>query len=307
MVPARVSQVRSRKPLRWFVRAGVRSPWPAPHSPSASIVIKRYAAMMTDTHIDQVYTHLDTVAHSLHTRGKTDGAMWVVKFPMVGTTMADIQAHRLELQMHTGLHFGAVAIDYIDVMDPVQKVDKANIHLKDKFVSEEMNDWAHQNNIILWSASQQTKGAQDEKDPRQSGVAGGTPKVSTCDNLIIGKRNEDDIEDERWWAHVAKARSSGATKAKIPLYWNSQTMRMSDGDRDLFEEANPKLFGRKKGVEEKTTKVVSERVKNDPLAQEQGIDMKQKEEEETGKGRRAVDFYSKLNRMSHPQEELKDE
>lgn len=272
-----------------------------------SIVIKRYAAMMTDTHIDQVYSHLDTVAHSLHTRGKTDGAMWVVKFPMVGTTMADIQAHRLELQMHTGLHFGAVAIDYIDVMDPVQKVDKANIHLKDKFVSEEMNDWAHQNGIILWSASQQTKGAQDEKDPRQSGVAGGTPKVSTCDNLIIGKRNEDDIEDERWWAHVAKARSSGATKAKIPLYWNSMTMRMSDGDRDLFEEANPKLFGRKKMDQKTSASGVSDRVKNDPLAQEQGVNVATKEMEKTGKDRQNAAFLSNLSRMKHHQEELKDD
>jgi hypothetical protein len=39
MLPARVSQTRSRKPLRWFMRAGVRSPWPAPHRPSTSSAI----------------------------------------------------------------------------------------------------------------------------------------------------------------------------------------------------------------------------------------------------------------------------
>ena len=101
-----------------------------------AIVIKRFAAMMTGTDIDLVYGHLDTVGNTLRTRGKKDGALWVKKFPMVGTTMADIAAHHLELEMHTGLQFPVVAIDYIDVMDGVEQVDKSNIHMKDKFVSE---------------------------------------------------------------------------------------------------------------------------------------------------------------------------
>ena len=273
-----------------------------------SIVLKRFAAMMTDTAIDLVYSHLDTVGNTLRTRGKTDGSLWVKKFPMVGTTMSDIAAHHLELEMHTGMTFQAVAIDYIDVMDPVEKIDKANIHLKDKFVSEEMNDWAHDNGKILWSASQQTKGAQDEKDARQSGVAGGTPKVSTCDNLIIGKRNEDDIEDERWWAHVSKARSSGATKTKIPLYWNSKTMRMQDGDPDLFEDSNPKLFNRKRATDAASEEKgkVSEKIKNDPLAQEQGATLKF-EEPATGEEMRVVDTLSKLRGLHHQQEEMQGE
>ena len=269
-----------------------------------AIVLKRFAAMMTGTAIDLVYSHLDTVGNSLRTRGKTDGSLWVKKFPMVGTSMADIAAHHLEIEMHLGIQFGAVAIDYIDVMDPVEKIDKANIHLKDKYVSEEINDWAHENGKIVWSASQQTKGAQDEKDARQSGVAGGTPKISTCDNLIIGKRNEDDTEDERWWGHVAKARSSGATKTKIPLHWNSKTMRMQDGDPDLFEEANPKLFNRKRSKEGESL-MGSERIKNDPLAQEQGVEFEVKKED-TGKRVRVVDTLSRLRGITHQQEELKD-
>jgi len=266
-----------------------------------AIVIKRFAAMMTNTHIDQVYAHLDTIGYAMHTRGKTDGALWVKKFPMVGTTMADIKAHYMELTMHTELVYGAVAIDYIDVMDSVEKIDKSNIHIKDKLVSHEMNDWAHSNKLMLWSASQQTKGAQDEKDPRQSGVGGGVDKVHTCDNLIIGKRSDDDIEDERWWAHVGKARSSGATKTKIPFYWNSQTMRMSDGDPDKFEDANPKLFGRKRVTDDRP-----DRIKNDPLAQEQGIDVEEKTVE-TGREAMAVSAFAKMRNMTHQQQELKDD
>lgn len=271
-----------------------------------SIVIKRFAAMMTNTHIDQVYSHLDAVGYAMRTRGKTDGSLWVMKFPMVGTSMSDIAAHYQEITMQEKKFFGAVAIDYIDVMDPNEKIDKTNIHIKDKLVSEEMNDWAHKNKIILWSASQQTKGAQDEKDPRQSGVAGGTPKISTCDNLIIGKRSEDDIEDERWWAHVQKARSSGANKAKVPLKWNSHTMRMTDGERERFEEANPRLFSYKRLVTSIKKNESPELIKNDPLAQEMGVEMTEKPAE-SGTGMKVADTLSRLRSITHAQQDKKND
>jgi KaiC/GvpD/RAD55 family RecA-like ATPase len=264
-----------------------------------AIVLKRFAAMMTNTDIDIIYGHLDTVGHTLRTRGKKDGALWVKKFPMIGTTMSDVAAHYLELQMHSNLHFGAVAIDYVDIMTPIQQVDHSNIHMKDKFVSEEMNNWAHKINIILWSASQQTKGAQDEKDPRQSGVAGGTPKINTCDNLIIGKRNEDDKEDSRWWAHVAKTRSSGAMNTKIPLHWHPKTMRMSDGDRAIYEENNPRLFNRKRVMSNSSS--TPDKVMNDPLVKEQGAVMN-KTEEISGRGKKVIDRMSRLRGLTHPQE-----
>jgi hypothetical protein len=269
-----------------------------------AIVIKRFAAMMTNTSIDQIYSHLDTVGFAMRTRGKTDGELWVKKFPMVGTSMSAIAAHYQELTMHTKLQFGAVAIDYIDVMDPDEKIDKSNIHIKDKLVSEEMNDWTHKNSLILWSASQQTKGAQDEAAPRQSGVAGGTPKISTCDNLIIGKRNEDDTEDERWWAHIAKARSSGANKTKIPLHWDSQTMRMGDDDIEKFKEANPKLFGFKHSPSKKSD--TSERIKNDPIAQELGVELAEKPAE-SGSGIKVVETLTKLRNFTHSQQDMKND
>lgn len=259
-----------------------------------AIILKRFAAMMTDTNINMIYQNLDTVAYTMRSRRKKDGEIWVKKFPMTNTTVADIASHYMELTMQTGLHFGLVCVDYIDVMYPINtKVDIGNIHQKDKAVAEELNDWTHKQNIICWSASQQTKGAQDEKDARQSGVAGGTPKINTCDNLIIGKRSEEDKEDERWWGHIAKARSSGGTKAKVPLHWNKDTQRMSDGDRDLFEEANPFLFGRKRSEVDKED-TTSDRISKDPLLR--GTKLPKKESKPTGRetsGKQTLDRLAK--------------
>lgn len=231
------------------------------------IVQKRFSAMMTNTDISIVYSHLDTIEHSLRTSARKEGAIYIKKFPMVGTTVADIEAHYFELMTTTTLHFGVVCVDYMDLMYPLQKVDMGKIHLKDKYVSEELNDFMHEHHIIGWSASQQTKGAEDEKEARRSGVAGGTPKVNTCDNLIIGKRSDEDREDERWWAHVKKARSSGAVGTKIPLRWDDKTQRMSDGPYELFEEANPYLFGKKRA---RATENKSAAMK-DPLLKAMGV------------------------------------
>jgi len=258
-----------------------------------AIILKRFVAMMTDTNINLVYEHLDSVAYTMYSRKKKDGEIWVKKFPMTNTTVADIASHYLELTMQTGMYFGFVCVDYIDVMYPItSKVDIGNIHQKDKAVAEELNDWTHKQKIICWSASQQTKGAQDEKDARQSGVAGGTPKINTCDNLIIGKRSEKDKEDERWWGHIAKARSSGGTKAKVPFRWNKDTQRMFDGDPELFEEANPFLFGKKRSHLSEDDE--SERISNDPLLK--GSKLLKKEAKPVGKegtGKATLDRLAK--------------
>lgn len=210
-----------------------------------NIIMKRFAAIMTDTDVNLVSNNIGSVAAKLKRRGKTDGEIYIVKYPISGTTVADLQAHHLELQMHTGKEFNFLCIDYIDLMTPVEKIDKSNIHLKDKFVSEEANDWAHDAKLVIWSAAQQTKGSQDEKLGRQSSVSGGTPKINTCDNLIIGKRNDVDRTTDTWWAHIGKNRDGAGTGRQVPLRWDPKTQKMTNGIQSLFEESNSDMFGDK--------------------------------------------------------------
>lgn len=210
-----------------------------------SIIMKRFAAIMTETDINLVSANIGSVAAKLKQRRKTDGDIYIVKYPISGTTVADLQAHHLELQMHTGKEFNFLCIDYIDLMTPIEKIDKSNIHLKDKFVSEEANDWAHDSKLVIWSAAQQTKGSQDERVGRQSSVSGGTPKINTCDNLIIGKRNDTDRETHTWWAHIGKNRDGAGTGRQVPLRWDPKTQLMANGSQLMFEESNGDLFGNK--------------------------------------------------------------
>ena len=218
---------------------------------SAPLIQKRFSAMMTGTAMSQVKHNLDEIEQEMERRKLGEGQLEVKKMPGNGTTLTDLKAHYNDLVLETGLKWSVICVDYIDVMDSVRQVDDANIHIRDKYIAQELNDWMHQENLIGWSASQQIKGADDEKDARQSAVSGGTYKVNVCDNLIILKQSQQDREDELIWGHIAKARSSKGVNAKIPFKWNSDTLRMGDGDRQLFAEANPWLVTGKKSAGQK--------------------------------------------------------
>jgi len=206
-----------------------------------AIVMKRFASMITNTDIAKVYQKVDAVNHDMKRRSKTQGRIWLKKFPMTKTTMADIEAHYNDLVSHTETEWPVVCIDYIDVLTPIEKVDLSNIHIRDDFISKEMNQFFHSHNIMGWTAAQQTKGAREEKDSRAGAVAGGKDKVSIADNVIVLKRTTEDLEEQRVWWNVEKSRSSGALKTRLPMKWDSQTQKVSDGDYDLLLEANPSL------------------------------------------------------------------
>ncbi len=223
------------------------------------LIMKRFAAMLTNTSIDEVYRNIEEIDQRSRHLGKTQGMLWLNKASMSGTTPLDIGAHYHNLCRETDTKWDVVIVDYLDIMYPDMKDIKLdNIHLKDKYVSEGLNTFFHDNDLIGWSASQQTKGAQDEKDARQSSVSGGGTKVWTMDNLIVLKRTLDDMADGRIWGHISKGRSGGS-RFKIPLTFDNKTLRMRDGSEHDFYEANPWYFkkyheNKQEGPTERVTK-----------------------------------------------------
>lgn len=227
-----------------------------------SLICKRFASMMTAIDIDFVYQHIDEIDTKVRHRGRTEGTLWLTRLPMRETTTLDVEAHYHDVSRETKTKYDIAIVDYVDIMYPATAgIKLGDIHLKDKYVAEEMLDFFHRNDLIGWTASQQVKGAQDEREARQSGVAGGQPKVATADNVIIMKRSVDDMADERIWGHVSKGRSGGV-RTKVPFSLNSRTLRMGSGSEHDFYEANPWLFGKKSLQKDKR----SDRVRNDPLA-----------------------------------------
>lgn len=203
---------------------------------------KRFAAMMTEIDINTIYEKRDIVVRKMKSAGRREGHIRIKRMSITGTTVADIRAYVNELTAATGLVWDRIMIDFMDLMSPMMAgIRFDNIHIKDKAVSMELYEWTHERdaNKIIWSASQQVKGAKEEKDARQSGVAGGVDKVNTCDNLIILKRTLEDVQDELCWGTIAKGRGGG-TGRRVPFHWHAQTMRMTNPESmdDLYIEAN---------------------------------------------------------------------
>lgn len=223
------------------------------------LIMKRFAAMLTGTSIDEVYKNIDEIDQKAKTLGRTQGMIWLNKASMAGTTPLSIASHYHDLCRETDTKWNVVIVDYVDIMYPdIKEIKLDNIHLKDKYVSEGLNTFFHDNDLVGWSASQQVKGAQDDKDARQSGVSGGGTKVWTMDNLLILKRSTDDMADNKIWAHISKGRSGGS-RFKIPLSFDDKTLRMRDGSENDFYEANPWYFkkynaDKEQGPTERVTK-----------------------------------------------------
>lgn len=246
-------------------------------------IVKRFSAMMTNTDIALVTQDIHSIAHQMKQMKRSQGAIMAMKFPM-NTTILEIEAHYRDISLETDLQFDVVCIDYIDVMAPADTgIERGNIHIKDKDISEDMNNFFHANHIIGWTASQQTKTAVEEKELKSSNVSGGRSKVDTADNLIMLRRNEEERETERMWAIIRKARSSNAVNSKVPLRWNSKTQRMGDGDDELFIKENPHIFGEQSKKLREKDQGYSDNITKDAIAQEQGLPEKEKAEEPKSK------------------------
>ena len=231
------------------------------------MIEKRFIAMMTETDINNIYQNMDSIITRVKRDRHKEGKIRIKRMSMTGTTLADIRSYVSELESSSGEKWEHIMLDYPDLMTPMKpgiRID--NIHLRDQVISEEIFEWTHEHGSTktIWGASQQVKGAKDEKDARQSGVSGGVGKIHTCDNLLILKRTKEDIQAGRCWGFIEKGRNGG-TGMRIPFDWNINTQRMTSNEDlgDLYEEANMPSNKDDSHNDKKSTK--KRRFEDDPM------------------------------------------
>lgn len=225
------------------------------------MIQKRFASIMTGTYISQIYQNMDNIDKELRLRmvgeNKKEGHVFIKKMPANSTTTADIRAYIYYLEMQTGLKIQVCCTDYLDLLAPTQTGIKAdNIHLRDKYVTEEHRNMMDDLGLIGFTASQRIKGSEDESNGDSQGhVAGGTGKVNTVDNLIFGRRSDRDRQEGKMLLTVKKARTSSADGKRFPILFDNNTLILSAVTDQEFEEALPYLttkdFVKQSPVQEK--------------------------------------------------------
>ena len=152
-----------------------------------------------------------------------------LKYMPSGSTVNDLRAYIKEYEVQTNTKPDCICVDYLDLLMPISKrVSPSDLYIKDKYVSEELRNFAVEGNLVLATASQLNRSSVEEIEYDHSHIAGGLSKVQTADNVIGIQTSRAMRERGRYLIQLMKTRSSGGIGNKINLAFNIDTLRITD-------------------------------------------------------------------------------
>jgi len=197
---------------------------------SEDLSAMRIDAMVTDKSTRRIFKELDDVELKVKTVGKKAG-MLRIKYMASGSTINDVRAYLKELQIVTGKTVDCLCIDYLDLLMPAtRKVNPGDLFIKDKYVTEEIRNFAMESQTVVVTASQLNRSAVEEIEFDHSHIAGGISKIQTADNVIGIFTSNAMRERGQYQLQLLKTRSSSGVGSKINLVFDRDSLRISDSD-----------------------------------------------------------------------------
>ena len=206
---------------------------------SEALVAMRMDAMITGIPTRRVFPEIDNVEMKVKMLAKKSGNLQIKYLPS-GSTILDVRAYVKELELKNKKKVDCILIDYLDLMMPKSKrVSPADLFIKDKYVSEEIRNFATENNLLCCTASQLNRASVEEIEFDHSHIAGGLSKVQTADNVFGIFTSRAMKERGRYQIQFMKTRSSSGVGQKIDLEFNVDTLRITGLEED---ESNYQQF-----------------------------------------------------------------
>ena len=208
---------------------------------SEALAAMRIDAMMANIPTRQVMKQMSDVEMKVKMLKKKAGNLQLKYMPS-GYTIMNIKTYIKELELKNNKKIDAVLIDYLDLMMPKsKKVSPSDLFVKDKYVSEELRNFAVDKQCLLATASQLNRASVEEIEFDHSHIAGGLSKVQTADNVIGIFTSRAMRERGRYQIQFMKTRSSSGVGHKIDLEFDIDTLRI----RNLEEEEAKTQFAYK--------------------------------------------------------------
>ncbi len=199
---------------------------------SEQLVAMRLDSMMTGLPTREIFKSIDDVELKVKVAGKSQGAIQIKYLPS-GKNINDLRAYIKEYQVKKGRRPDVVLIDYLDLMMPISvKVSPSDLFVKDKYVSEEIRNFAMEQQCVCVTASQLNRSAVEEIEFDHSHISGGLSKIQTADNVIGIFTSRAMRERGRYQIQFMKTRSSSAVGQKIDLDFNLDSLRITDPGED---------------------------------------------------------------------------
>jgi len=199
---------------------------------SEALAAMRIDSMTTNIPTRQVMRSVSDVEMKVRMIAKKAGRLQLKYLP-AGSTIMDVKSYIKELELKNKKKTDGVLIDYLDLMMPKsKKVSPSDLFVKDKYVSEEIRNFAVDTNCLLATASQLNRASVEEIEYDHSHIAGGLSKVQTADNVIGIFTSRAMRERGRYQVQFMKTRSSSGMGHKVDLEFDPDTLRI----RTLHEE-----------------------------------------------------------------------
>jgi len=199
---------------------------------SEELCSMRLDSMLTGMNTKDVFKNVGDVDLKVRMKGKKSGALQIVQLKN-GINVNDLTAYLRELEIKTDTKFDCVLVDYLDLMMPAGfKVDPSNLFIKDKYVSEELRNFAVENNLLFATASQLNRAAVEEVEFDHSHISGGLSKIQTADNVIGIFTSQAMRERGRYQIQFMKTRSSSGVGQKVDLAFDVEGLRITDLDEE---------------------------------------------------------------------------
>ena len=192
----------------------------------------RIDSMMTDIATKEIFKNIDDVELKIKMAQKKSGRLFVKYLP-AQSNINDIRSYCRELQVQTEKKLDFMCIDYMDLLMPVSvKISASDLFTKDKFVSEELRNFAKELNVLFVTASQLNRSAVEEVEFDHSHISGGISKINTADNVFGIFTSRNMRERGQYQVQLMKTRSSSGVGQKVNLKFNVDTLRIYDDESD---------------------------------------------------------------------------
>lgn len=205
---------------------------------SEELTAMRIDGMLTNTPSRDIFKSIEDIEVKVKMLGKKSGRLQI-KYMPAQSNINDVRAYIKELQIRTSRRVDFVMIDYLDLLMPVSaKVSPSDLFVKDKYVSEEIRNFAKELDILLVTASQLNRASVEEVEFDHSHISGGISKINTADNLFGIFTSRSMREHGKYQLQLMKTRSSSGVGQKIELEFDIDSLRI----RDLAEDAEYQQF-----------------------------------------------------------------
>lgn len=195
---------------------------------SEELYAMRIDSMISGIASREIFKDIDNLEMTVRMAARKYGK-FQIKYMPAQSTVNQVRSYVKELMIKSGKPLDFLIVDYLDLLMPSSvKVNPSDFFTKDKFVAEELRNLAKEYKIVLLTAAQFNRSAQEEVEFNHAHISGGISKINTSDNFIGIYTSRAMRERGKYQLQLLKTRNSNGVGQKIDLDFNVDTLRVTD-------------------------------------------------------------------------------